>query len=233
MNEDRFDVRFINVLCELEALERYFDCLEKQLPRIEAEHQERTQQAIISLKCDNKNSTDYREVRNKLLELHYFTEQVLPRFFRGPVLVSSWAIFESAIAEIADEIRRRQDQFLKLNDIRGDFLNRTKNYFDHILRFPVLLEAEVWQKLQRIMILRHAIAHANGRIESIKDADVKKISQWIEEGIGVSIELDCIMLSGNYVRESYTLISNTIRGLIGRVQEAYPNPMVDSSMKKG
>jgi len=138
-------------------------------------------------------------------------------------MLASLVIFESAITEIAEELKKKQDQSLGLNDIRGDFLTRSKNYFTDVLKFPFLRDNQEWQGLRRIMTLRNVIAHENGRIEGVKGDVVNKINEWEQAGIGLSIEMDRLMLSEKFLRDSSNLISQVVREVIKRVEEAYPN----------
>src|SRR5215211_7083243 len=94
------DFRFVEIEHELWALAEYNRMLEAQLPALENQEQQRLQQRIRDQQLDESDaSIEYQQ--------HYdLIEHVLPRFFRGPVLVTLWAIYESAVNEIADYIKK-------------------------------------------------------------------------------------------------------------------------------
>lgn len=85
-----------------------------------------------------------------------------------------WAIFESAIIEIAKEIKDQQNLPITLDNIKGDFLERANKYFNHIIKFHIDVRGSSWQHFRKLYLLRNAIAHANGRFDNIKNQEKLK-----------------------------------------------------------
>ena len=211
------DFRFVEIDYELWALGEYLDALERQLPTIADEKRAQTHAYLQAEGLD----WDDPEAALAFQELYEVVENVLPRFLRGPFLVTLWALYESAVTEIANYLRQQQNQALKLQDIRGDFLDRARKYFDHVLGFPLCTDTRTWERLRMLMILRNALAHANGRVEAVSEQAREKIRNWTRMGVGVAIENGNLLFTEAFVRETYALVRESLAGLIERVRSKY------------
>jgi len=96
-----FDLRFVEIFHELYALEEYMNSVELQLPKLIENEKEKA--------YHNRPTDDPVEWQQRKAELYELIEDVLPRYFRNPIVVTLWAIFESAIIEIAGEIKDKLD----------------------------------------------------------------------------------------------------------------------------
>jgi hypothetical protein len=215
----RVDFRFVEILNELYALEQFMDCVESQLPDLIKKEEEKAHEML------RDQGTDIDEFERDQInrKLYSLIDEVLPRYFRTPILVSLWAIFESAIIEIAEEVKNQQKQVIKLNDINGDLLERTNKYFNHIIKISVNTEDNSWQHLRMFYTLRNAIAHANGRLDNIKsEKDIEKIKQWSKAGIGIDSVNGTLNFSSEFVRKTYSVIFEVIKTLTDQVKTRYP-----------
>ncbi|MDP2277082.1 MAG: hypothetical protein Q8K51_02555 [Nitrospirota bacterium] len=127
------DLRFVEVLYELNATERYISIFESQLPGIVKQEEKKAYDRIREEHL-NINDGEADIIRQELYDL---TDNVLPRFFRNAILVTLWSIFESAIITIAKELQAARSKALGIDDLKGDFLERTKKYFHHVVNFPL------------------------------------------------------------------------------------------------
>ncbi|MBN4054235.1 hypothetical protein JYT87_00835 [Nitrospira defluvii] len=221
MTEVNFDPRFIEVFYELEAFKRYLDLLKEQWPIIIKQQEEKAKKEQSEYDYDDG---DWHRVSQEFNELK---EDILPRFFVGPILITLWAIFESALGEIAKEVSEQQNQKIKMNDLKGDLFVRTKKYFNYVLKFPLQNSDEKWwSRLDRFKVLRNAMAHSNGRLENIKDQkDIEKIKIWDKDrSIGVSIRDENLIISENFVRDTYSEIYEMLDFMTKRVKKDYPTP---------
>lgn len=219
------DLRFVYVFYELQALDRYIKSFEEQLPILVTQEREKASAEIT----EKEHDTDPDELDANRQELIELTDEILPGYFRSSVLVTLWAIFESAINDIAKEVKDQQDQPLGLNDIKGDLLERAKKYFNHVIKFPIKTDGEKWERLQMFKVLRNAIAHCNGRLENIKNQEVlKEIKKWEHDNIGIntSTVFGNLIFSKRFVRETYSTVYQTLDDLDVRVKKLYPNPIV-------
>jgi len=88
-----------------------------------------------------------------------------PKVFPWTFLVALYAVYESAVTEIARLIQVGQSQYISLNDIKGEFLDRAKKYYKHILQFELYSKEKEWPRIKMLSELRNAFAHANGRLK--------------------------------------------------------------------
>jgi len=203
-------------------LEQYMDSIEFQLPDILTREEEKAYE-VLRQKGYDKDEIEMHQMNQQLAEF----EEVLPRHFRNSILVTLWAIFESAIDEIAEEVRGQQNQAIKLKDIRGvDFLDRTQKYFNHIIRIPLNTGGNLWQHLEKFYKLRNAIVHANGRLENLSSNEaIKNIKKWSKDKIGIQEINGIILFSSDFVKETFVIVLEMLRNLAEIVKSKYPEPI--------
>ena len=154
------DFRLLDISLELGALEDYLDTIERQI-----DHIRESDKLLLEAAIKEQNlKTDDPE----WLEVHQNYEHridfLLPHFFRGPFLISLYAVYETAVTEIARLIQKRQSQAIALGEIRADdFLNQAKKYYKHILHFDLCDDNAAWQQIIMFSQIRNALAHTNGR----------------------------------------------------------------------
>ncbi len=213
-----YDFRFIEITHELYALEQFINSIEQQLPDLIKTEEKK---AYESLKNGSEaDESDWQIMHHELDEL---IEVTLPKYFWGQTIVTLWAIFESAISEIATEMKAQKKLEIGLNDIQGDVIHRTNKYFNHIINLPVKTRTKSWQHLRMLYVLRNAIAHANGRLENVKSQkDVRKIKTWVGSTIGID-EIDGnILFSSDFVKKTHVIIHELLNELIEEVKKQYP-----------
>ncbi len=211
------DFRFVEIDYELWALGEYLDTFEQQLPLL---REQKRAEKLAQLRGQNLDK-DVDEVSIALQEHYELVDHALPRLFRGPFLVALWSVYESAVVDVANYIKDQQKQSLAMDDIRGNFLDRAQKYFDHILKFPLYTDDQVWQHLRMLAELRNAIAHANGRIEAVRKTSQRKINDWEKQDIGVEIVHGWLLLSEDFSREAYQTVRDSLQDLVARVKSAY------------
>ncbi|MFA4916795.1 MAG: hypothetical protein WC560_09010 [Syntrophales bacterium] len=153
-----FDFRLLEINCELDALEDYLQVIETHIESLTKAERTRLEARVRQEHISSGDPEWYAAAS----ECEHQIEVFLPRFFRGPFLVTLYAVYESAVTEIAQLIKGKQSQEISLDDFRGDFLKRAKKYYEHVLKFQLYTENRAWQSIQMLSTLRHAIAHENG-----------------------------------------------------------------------
>ena len=212
-----FDLRFVEIFHELYALEDFINTIELQLPKLIEKEKEKAHQ--------NRPKNDPFESQQRENELYELIEDVLPRYFRNPIVVTLWAIFESAIIEIAKEIKDQINTAIKLDDIKGNFLKRTNKYFNHIIKFPIDVEGNSWEQLCNFYILRNAIAHGNGRLDNIKNPnDRKAILKWEEETSDIHTLGGNIVCSPEFIKQTYSVVFKFLQEITDELKSKYPQP---------
>lgn len=217
-----FDFRFVELYHELYALEEYMESVKSQLPDLIQKEEKKAYDSLREKGYEN-DPIERQQIQQQLYEL---IEGVLPRYFLGPILVTLWAIFESAIFEIAKEAKDQQKQMIGLGDINGDFLERTNKYFNHILKIDIKTRDRSWQHLRMFYVLRNALAHANGRLDNIKsEKDKNKIKKWAKKDIGINNINGSLLFTQEFVRETYSIVFQVIKNLTDQVTAKYPKPI--------
>jgi hypothetical protein len=206
------DVRFGGIQHELFAIEQHRLVSEAELPSILEAARERLR-GEVTLDDD----PDY--VQYELTSIDRFIDEDMPRFFRYPILISLWAIYESAAMDISNEIRKNVNQPLTIQDLTGDKLEKIKKYFGHVLNFPLVSDEESLRYLRMLLTLRNALAHGNGREDAIKPKGWEIIQKWNEPGIGT--EYGFLTFTAEFIQEMVEMVSASLTDLIERVKKTY------------
>jgi hypothetical protein len=214
-----FDFRFVELYHELYALEEYMKSVKSQMPDLIQKEEKKAYDSLREKGYEN-DPIERQQVQQQLYQL---IEEVLPRYFLGPILITLWAIFESAVSEIAKEVKDQQAHMLSISDINGDFLERTNKYFNHIQQLTINTRNNSWQHLRMLYVLRNALAHANGRLDNIKsEKDKSKIKQWAKKGIGIDHINGSLMFTVEFVKDTYSIVFKVIKNLTNQVTTKYP-----------
>ena len=107
------DFRFINLEHEIWSLAKYREVFEEQLTFLKDQERVRLRARLMS----GTSEMDAAEQQFASERVELLVEESLPRFFRGPYLIALWALFESAIIELADYLAKTKQLSLKLRDV--------------------------------------------------------------------------------------------------------------------
>jgi len=208
------DFRLLGVTVELLVLERHLEIIEQQI----AQGREKAdgELAIKSRTFDLRDPDDEAEFSLLVQERDFEVDFVQPRVLRGPFLVTLFAVYESAVSEIACRIQARKGVETSLRDekVRG-FLSKAKEYYDVRLQFDLSISNRRWENLRQLSKLRNAIAHANGRLETI---GAKKAEELLKVP-GISDEMDCIVVSEVFLREIFGIVKDDLEDLVERYKD--------------
>jgi hypothetical protein len=211
-----YDLRFVEIFHELYAIEDYLNSIESQLPDLIEKEKEKAYQSM-----PKNDPIEWQQNEQVLYEL---IEDVLPRYFYNSIVVTLWAIFESATIEIAKEIKKQQSLPITLDDIRGDFLERTNMYFNHIVKFPIDVRGTSWQCFRKFYLLRNAIAHCNGRLDNIKNKGRDTILELSKGNLEIITTNGDIVCSSNFIRKTYSVVFDFLSDITERVKRDYQEP---------
>jgi len=166
-------------------------------------------QAFIEEQLERAASADFNETRKWLSESHEYGEQtdadveyydehyqylspyvtVFPRCLWYSFVVLVYLVFESEVGRLCDEINRRRDIRVRLNDLKGDLLSRCKTYLEKLGGLNVV-SADLWEKLEDLSKIRNCIVHTAGRYERSND---KKRLQYLAGRVdGLTVDEDDI-----------------------------------------
>ena len=196
------------ILLELEAFEKYINRLERVMKYLCDQEPLRTSHILRRL----QDPIDKDLEENALSE---FQVNIIPRFFRNPALVSLYAIWETAVIEIASDLRQLKREPTQLADIKkGSLLDKSKKYFNEVLKVSLCSDSRSLEQLEMLGVIRNAIAHCNGRLEKVKPKNKKKIEDWISSDIGVSETEGDLLISKTFLKNNYRVVKDTVHSLI-------------------
>jgi len=215
LDTQTLDFRLIEIEAELFALDYHLNLIEEQIRNKEVFERMRSQRKIKKLNL----TRDDPEWHEEQYELDYVIEFLLPRLFRSTFLVSLYAVYESAVTEIARLIQKQKVIAISINDLKGDFLDRAKKYFKDVINFQLYSGHEVWDRITMLSELRNAIAHTNGRIEMLNKGTKQKISSWEKQKVGISSLDGFVVIEEGFLRDTLRLVSASLNDLVERYKK--------------
>jgi hypothetical protein len=213
------DFILIDVSAEIYAIEEFLEIMEKQI-----EHIKKSQKSILdkALKEKKLNSDDHPEWDELYQNYDRLVEFLLPCFFRGPFLISLYAIYEAAVTEIARLLQKDKGQALSINDLRGaDFLDRAEKYYMHILHFDLYVDKSAWEQIKMLSEIRNAIAHTNGRIDVLRENAKKRILDWVEKKIGINLYWGSIVVDAAFLEKTFLCVRTSLLNLVERYKDFF------------
>lgn len=215
------DFRLLDAEIALERLTEHLQLIENQIEDLEKKERDKLDREFEEIdkiyKCANftLELSAEKEIAHKNYEWRI---DDLSLFFRGPFLVSLYAVYESVVIEIADLIRDEQSQQIKIYDLKGNFLDRAKKYYKHILQFKLYSNERAWQQIKMLSDLRNALAHANGRVDRLKSNPKRNIERWDQQqNIGISITtFDHVKCEADIVDDLFGAVRDSLEDLIER-----------------
>ena len=206
----KLDFRLLEVSMELSTLEKHLELIEAQIERGQKEAWSSREAKTMELEPDDEAEWSFI-----VQEYDYQVGFVLPRVLRNPFLVSLFAVYESAVTEIAKAMQRKKGVGISIDGLKGDFLQRSKNYYEHVLQFQLTLSNDIWQRLMLLSDLRNAIAHTNGRLDIISS----RTRQRILKSEGAKEELGCLVVEGAFLKETFAFVKDDLESLVKRYKE--------------
>lgn len=210
-----FDFRLLDVSMELHALEDLYELIEKQL-----EHLRHVEQATLSeYRHKEKLTPEEPEWDISRQECDHKVEFLLPRFFWGSFIISLYAVYETSVIEVANLLQKHQNQGISINDLKGEFIPKSKKYYDKLLKFELCGDEKVWQRIKDFANVRHAIAHANGRIEMLTKENKNAITKLLKEKSGISTYHNYLIVDSSFAKESLQNVSLSLKSLVERYKD--------------
>lgn len=143
-------------------------------------------------------------------------EAKFPRLLRNSFLVSCWSLLEREIYLVCKSLRKDKQIPIKADDLRYDFLERSKLYFQ-IAGLSLSYNDGTWQELNRYYKIRNCIVHNHGLVD--KYAEEQDFMRYAEQkGI---ISKDTIEKEIALTKEFCKEVIETIRRFGGSVSKAY------------
>jgi len=208
----QIDFRLLEVSGELYALEEHLRFIEGEMERILKDERLRVD-AYIKKEGLCPDDPEWHIAHQ---EYDHRIDFLNPRFCRGPFLVALYAVYESAVTEISRLIQEKKSQKITIDDLKGDFLERAKKYYKHILEFDLYSEEKVWHRVKMLSELRNAFAHANGRLEMLKKRSRETIQKWEQQKLGISSFYGYIICEASTVEDIFSIVRTSLEDLVTR-----------------
>ncbi len=214
------DFRLGEVSGELDTLKKHLELIEEEIKRGEEAAKAELDAKLRPLYLNKQElSLDERDEEHNYREEYYYQiDFVLPRVLRVPFLVALFAVYETAVIEVASHIQKKRGGQISRDDFKGDLLNRAKKYYKRVLQFELSSNNKRWERLTVLAGLRNAIAHTNGRLDMIEEQNRKKMEKILKLD-GVKDELGFVIVSGAFLRETFTLVKDDLEDLVARYKE--------------
>ncbi len=182
----KFDLFRTRVMARFKALEDYIGFVEVHI-------QESHDAAVSQVLTENRtppDSSDESEREWFCVRQHEIDECNqryaidFPRILRFTVLMSIFTLVESNLSLLAQEIMKRKDFALDMEDQQvKNPVKRFKKFWTKVARLPSWWSDPRWGELLDIEELRNCIAHRNGVVEK-RDG---RITQLLPRGCGVRL----------------------------------------------
>jgi hypothetical protein len=176
------EFRLLETRIELSGLREALQIMESQIQFL-AEQRKLQAEAELNALAEQGVPWEDGDVHLTIQERDYAIEHLYPRLFRGPFLMTLWAIYESGVKEVARFVKRNMNVELDIDEIRdSDVRCKAKRYFEAVLGVRFASDQSRAGDLGKLYKLRNTFAHANGRLESLSSDVQKTVKSMIEEG---------------------------------------------------
>jgi hypothetical protein len=210
-----YDFRLLYVHSEIYALEDHLKLIEDQMSYIHRDESIRVENIIHSKGL----SSDDPEWHNLLDEYSERVEFLVPRLFRGSFLVALYAVYETSVTEIANLMQKKQSLGISIMDLKGNFLDRAKQYYRHILKFDLYIEKTAWDHIKMLGELRNTFAHVNGRIDMLNQKSKKTIKGWAQQKHGITTYSGYIVCDRHITYDIFSATRTSLQNLVEGYKE--------------
>lgn len=204
------DFTLLDVEMELSILEDQVELIEEQIQR-----GRKTAKRELVARVGELSFDDEAEWARLHQEHDFQVDFIIPRILRCPPLVTLFAVYESAVKEIAGLVQKRQGRRISIDDLKGDLLTRAKKYYKHVLHFKLSRSDQHWQQITVLSDLRNVIAHTNGRLDVLSEERRAKILK-ID---GVEDKMGYLVVNGAFLRDTFALVREDLEDLVARYKE--------------
>jgi len=212
------DFRYVDIKYELWALGHMLKIIEPAIDHLSEQDEVETLEDLKRSGWEHDEAEldiAFQEIRDK-------RDYVLPRFMRGPFLVSLWACYESAVQMVARTMRNEIGAPLALSELRGEsFLARAHRYFQALLGMPLDSDEARYSRLADLYRVRHALAHANGLREGMTQDGWAKLERTLaKHGVKLDMSRGLVVLTSAYVESAFSDVEASLRSLVMRAERS-------------
>jgi hypothetical protein len=147
------------------AIQRYFELVESQTGKVKDEEWKKLKQLPVP-----KDEEEYQTEYIPIIDAHkHEFEKVLPRLFGYSFVMMLFSELEFRINGICRELKNRESVPLKINDFKGDLVERFSKFL--IIANKPKLEKNEKTEINNFMVVRNCIVHNNGFLKNFTKSD--------------------------------------------------------------
>ena len=208
------DDPLLEASCEIYAIDDYYKALEDQI----AHTQQIQKSQLNNYLTQHKLTPDDIEWHEASSNYDQLIDHLIPRFFRGPFLISLHALYESIVSEIATAIRTLNPRLKSFSSFkkkkRQSYIEIARDYYAEVLGIVLCPDVSVWERLIILSKLRNAVAHANGRIEALSPHLKEEMVKIVRDLPDVDAYTGYITFGKDFVAHTTALVLSELRRLI-------------------
>jgi len=165
------------------------------------------------------------DLKDKLRDLEYVALNLVPRFFKGAFVIALCAAYESAVDDIANFVRLKENARLKIGDLRESITHkRITLYLESVLGTSYALRPELMVRLDELCDVRNCLGHANGDLTNEKENRLRRLEALARAGCGLAIRDKSLVVDDSFCRKYLGHVTEAVNELLARINEKYAKP---------
>lgn len=198
-------VQLASMNVEIQALQDGFELISSTIGTLQECGVNRLKQALVLDK-----TLDSEDIISLHEDVYDNVEIFFPRLFWGPFLISVYSVLESSLKELSKLLRDELGCELKIEELNGDFLEKSNCYFSKVLKVGDLSKSSCWEAITQLRTVRNIFAHTNGRVGY---GPQDKLEQILKKDIGVTHHLDVLIVNQRFVKSSMDSVAKLLQEL--------------------
>lgn len=196
--------------------------LEEYLKRLLEMVQFAHDQAIVRFRAEIKWNAP-GDLEEKLDEIKWITEDLVPRFFLGAFVVALWAAFESEVTRLANYVRAREGTRLSIADLRApNTQRRLRLYIETIMHEPLEVEPELCSRVDELLLVRNCLAHANGDMSFQREERRKQVDDLVAANVGLAIRDNAVVVNKMFLWNYLQHVACFVNAVLQQIHKKYP-----------
>jgi hypothetical protein len=125
---------------------------------------------------------------------HYF-----PSLQRRSAFMTVWGFFEHELNKLCSLYQREKRFTLELSDMNGDGVDRSTKYLAKVAGLDVHYDSREWQTIQRLRMLRNAIAHKDGKLLNKRGEPLPELISFVAKSSFLTKDSDEVVLKEGFL----------------------------------
>jgi len=212
MKIDIKSLSFIEIKIDISSIEDHFKKNSNEVKELDKKIKEETTKYIKENDLDEIE----RDVEYQIADFNL--EEIYPKVYWYPFIISVWSILESSYLKLATEISKELKLSDNINATNGGIFKKIETYYPSKLKMHYAPKNINWDDILYLYLLRNTIAHCNGRLDRARARDVNKIKKDIHK-YEIEIINDCLIISDDYIKNQIQNVKKITNYLIDNYNE--------------